>query len=595
MITLLFLMFASLAFLFSLSTIALRESRSSRVDLNAKQSYFLTEAGIEDVAYRIARSKQYLPEQTIALNGLTSSVSVADNAGVKILDGVGSVSGAVRKSKLSIAVTTTGVQFFYGVQVGEGGLTMGESSTIKGVGGVAGNVYSNGPVSGGNASKVTGDITVATGITADTEAQSTVCDADQIFGQSNPVVDMAQSFRPSQSKPLSKISLYLKKIGNPGNRTVLITQDSGGSPAQSSLASATLDSGLVTASYGWIDIAFASPPNLAAGNTYWIVINAATNNTKYWSWCKDSSAGYPDGSAKSSQDWDDDPWSAASGDLAFKTYLGSGLSTLEGVIVLGNAHANTIADSKVCGDAYYQTIDASSLNFLNSPAASTCNLPLTPGVAHPGQPDPPLQGMPISQGNLDQWKIDADPDSSPRLGDLVVSSDMSYGPERVTGNLIMDSNNKILTVAGTIYVEGYIDIDNGSAIRCAPSYGATSCIIMADKWIHIANNGIFGGSGQPGSYLVILTTSSCDGTGAGAPCTHHNAAMDLHNNASGTIFYSSNGLTFLHNGVQASEVTAYKLNLENNAEVTYEQGLASAQFAAGPSGGWSIKGWNEVK
>src|SRR3989344_5247583 len=103
--------------------------------------------------------------------------------------------------------------------------------------------------------------------------------------------------------------------------------------------------------------------------------------------------------------------------------------------------------------------------------------------------------MPISQANLDQWKIDADPDGSPRLGDLLVSSDMSYGPERVTGNLIMTSNNKTLTVTGTIYVQGYINIDNGSTINCAPSYGATGCIVMADQWIHIANNGVFGGSG----------------------------------------------------------------------------------------------------
>jgi hypothetical protein len=50
----------------------------------------------------------------------------------------------------------------------------------------------------------------------------------------------------------------------------------------------------------------------------------------------------------------------------------------------------------------------------------------------------------------------------------------------------------------------------------------------------------------------------------------------------------------LHNGVNVTEVTAYKLRLDNNAIITYENGLVDTQFTAGPQGGWEINDWEEV-
>ncbi len=590
----LFLLVVSLGVGFSLAFVALREVAVAERVVASKSVYALSEAGVEDLVFRVKTSKQYDAVEAVLLGSASADVTVTSAGNEVEVVSVGRLKGNVRATKSVLVINATNVQFFYGVQVGEGGLTMGQSSTIQGASGTPGNIYSNGPVTGDNAATITGDVTVAGGLTEDAQARSTVCNTDQIFGQSNPVVDLAQSFQPSETKPLGRVRLYLKKFGTPGDRTIRIAADAGGSPATTSLANGTLQSALVGANYAWIDVSFASPPTLTAGNTYWIVFDAATNASKYWSWCSDSNQGFGNGVGKYSPDWDDDPWTQIIGDLAFKTYFGSGVNALDSVVVLGDARANTITASKVCGDAYYQTIDAGSLSFVNSPAANTCPEPLTPGTALSAQPDPPLGNLPISQANLDQWKLDSDPDSSPHIGNLTVSSDTSFGPEKITGNLVMTSNNKTLTVTGTIYVQGYIDIANGSRIRCAASYGTASCIVMTDQWAHIANNGVFEGSGQAGSYVMILSTSSCDGSGSGGPCTHHSAAMDLHNNATGAIFYATNGLVHLHNGVNATEVTAYKLALENNAVVTYEQGLANANFTAGPSGGRGISQWREV-
>ncbi|MBI2450378.1 MAG: hypothetical protein HYV47_02465 [Candidatus Nealsonbacteria bacterium] len=266
---------------------------------------------------------------------------------------------------------------------------------------------------------------------------------------------------------------------------------------------------------------------------------------------------------------------------------------LDDVVVLGSVHANTIDDSKICGNAYYQTIDSSSLDFLNNPRNPTCPDPLSPGNAYPDSSDPPLQNMPISDSDIAKWKQDAAAGGI-YSGDLTVNSNMSYGPKQINGNLIMTSNNKILTVTGTLYITGYLDIDNGSTIRCDAAYGLNSCIVMVDKWVHTKNNGIFQGSGSAGSYIMILSNSNCLGS-SGPDCTHHDSAIDLHNNASGAIFYANNGLIYLHNGVEVSELTAKKIQLNQGAIVRYEQGLVNAEFSAGPGGAWDVTGWKEIE
>jgi len=93
---------------------------------------------------------------------------------------------------------------------------------------------------------------------------------------------------------------------------------------------------------------------------------------------------------------------------------------------------------------------------------------------------------------------------------------------------------------------------------------------------------------------MLLSTLAC--TGIVSPlCTgHHNGAIDLHNNADGAIFYAGNGLINLHNNVGARELVGYKINLDQNAVVTYETGLANVNFSSGQSGGYAILSWREI-
>jgi hypothetical protein len=569
------------------SVIALAEVKQEKVLLNSKKSYFLTEAGIEDAVYRIKNGKNISVSETIITAEGQVDTSISDVLGNKEIVASADINGNIRKVETFLS-STFGFDFFYGAQVGEGGIEMNENSRVEGADGAAGNIYSNGPIVGEQGAIITGDATVATGVEEDNGASSLVCNEDQIVGQSDPEIDFAQSFKPSDSKPLAKVSLYIKKVGSPGDRKILLVADDNGSPDTSKLSEGKLFSSLVGTDYAWIDVVFSNPANLTANQTYWIVLDAKQDQNKYWVWCKDKNNGFGNGVAKYSEDWDNDPWINVAGDLNFKTHLGAGISFLDTVTVNGTARANTIKDSAIGGDAYYQSIANSTVG----------------GNSYPGSSDPPLLNMPISQANIDQWKIDASAggDNNSECGgdspcDHTVSENEDLGPIKITGDLLMTNPNKILTVDGTIYVQGNIDISNGSTIQCSTSYGADSCVVFSDGWIHIKNNGAFSGSGQSGSYIMLLTTLACDGSSSSPPCdeSHHNGAIDVHNQATGAIFYASDGLIHLHNGVNVTEVIAYKLELDNNAVITYETGVANSNFSSGPGGSWNLASWKEVE
>lgn len=589
----------SLVLISGFSVLTLNSQKVIYNKIQSLKSYYVSESGIEDAVYRILKNKQYLANYNLNV-GSDSAVINISGASTKTITSQSNLNNIFRNIQALLTITTVNPQFYYGAQVGEGGVVMRNNSRIEGAGGAAGNLYSNGSVIGDAGATITGNVTVATGIALD--AESTVCNSDQIVGQTNPQIDFAQSFKSSQSKSLNKVSLYMKKVGNPADRTIRIVADSAGSPSTSVLASAVLNASLVTTSYGWVGIVFSSPANLTAGATYWLILDVNQDNTKYWIWCKDINSGYVDGVGKYKQDWSSGgAWTSVTGDLTFKTYLGTGVSSIDNVIVYGTARVNSIINSKICGDAYYQsilTIDTLSKNFLDSPSAPTCSTPLTPGTGFPDQPDPPVALMPISDANIAQWKADAQAGGI-ITGDYNLTTSASLGPKQITGNLNMTSNNKTLTVAGTIYVQGNVDVANGSTVRCDPSYGATSCMVVADGWMHFSNNGAFSGSGQAGSYVMLLTTlSGCLAGADGGPplpfCTHHNSAIDLHNNATGAIFYAVNSAAYLHNGVNVTEIIAYKLNLDNNAVVSYEQGLQNSQFSSGPGASFKINNWQEI-
>jgi Tfp pilus assembly protein PilX len=540
-----------------------------------EQALSLAEAGIEHAIRQLNLNSTYGGETDTPFGPGVFTVTVTGSGQQRTIEATGSVPDsqtprAQRTIRVTASISSTSVQFFYGVQVDSGGLSMGNNARVNG------NVYSNGSIVGGNGATIMGDAIVASELGDEPEVAWEEHNADQFFATSSSNRDIAQSFIATESGTVPQVAVFLGKVGNPSsNITLRLTADNSGRPATSSLASGTINRASVGITPSWVYVSFSSPPNVISGTKYWIVLDYNTNNpTNYWNWRKDGSDAYPGNTGMTTGNWSSGSavWTNVGGDLAFQVWIGGTATRIEGMIIgnasTGTARANTFINTSVHG--------------------SSC----------PNQyclvENPPREKLPISDGVIADWKNDAAAGGT-HTGNFTVTRNttQSLGPRRITGDLVIE-NGATLIVTGTLHVQGNLVLDGqNGAIRLDPSYGANSGLVVTDGWIHVSNNFDALGSGTPGSYIMLITTA--DHTAG--PFTHHNAAIDLHNRMTGSILYAGKGKVFLHQNVTVKEVTAWGLELENNAVVTYEFGLQNATFTSGPGAGWSVvKGtWQEIK
>lgn len=151
LIAVLFFLIISTTIVVGSSSPVIADKKAAQNLIKSKASYFVSEAGVEDVSYRIIKSKDYDNTEILTLDGYTASTAVVDNAGVKEVTTTGNASNLIRKTKTNL-IAGDGVSFHYGVQVGAGGLVMANSSRVDG------NVFSNGQINGSNSNIVNGDV-----------------------------------------------------------------------------------------------------------------------------------------------------------------------------------------------------------------------------------------------------------------------------------------------------------------------------------------------------------------------------------------------------------------------------------------------------
>ena len=133
-----------------LSSPVVREYVTARDFEKSKGAYYLSEAGMEDVLYRIRKPKTISPAQeVISLGGNTATTTITTESSLKkTITSVGDIIRNTRHIK-STLTTTTGESFIYGVWAGAGGVVLENTSSIEG------NLYSVGPVCGGNSTGAT--------------------------------------------------------------------------------------------------------------------------------------------------------------------------------------------------------------------------------------------------------------------------------------------------------------------------------------------------------------------------------------------------------------------------------------------------------
>lgn len=556
-----FFLFISLAITSGLVSPTAREIKIVKDLSHSKQSDALSESGLEDAYYRLKSGKTIGTSESLTLNGHTAITSIIDAYNEKIVTALGDVFSKQRKNEM-ILNAGTGVSFSYGVQVGTGGITMGNNSVING------SVYANGTITGSG--QITGTALSANSpaVAADQVNETTPPTYDVVFGNANGTQDFAQSFQVSIDGQVNKVDLYIRKVSTPGNLTIRIVNNSSGNPGTTIIASGTLSASLVSTNYGWVSVPFSSNPDLYTGNTYWLIIDGVTNSSRYYQIGGHNNS-YANGAGKIGQfngTWNNTTPSGI--DALFRLYLGGVTGLISGINVgsggVGDAFAHTVNNSTIAGNLYCQSGSGNN---------KSCNT---------SQPAPAQIPMPVSDQNILDWKADAEAGGIHTGNYTLNSSSGSLGPRKITGNLTVD-NNAQLTVTGTVWVQGNIIISNNAVVGLDSSYGSSDGVIVADGTVLISNNANFTGSGTPGSYLMMLSTSTSS------------SAITLNNNGGAVILYAANGTVNLSNNAGAKALNGKYINLSNNAVVVYESGLVNSNFTNGPSGGWDIKSWKEIE
>jgi hypothetical protein len=248
------------------------------------------------------------------------------------------------------------------------------------------------------------------------------------------------------------------------------------------------------------------------------------------------------------------------------------------LIVSGNGHS--ISGVYVQGDAMaYSCLSGASVNNLTyvTGGAHTCTIRGTTSMQSQEISEQP---MPIPQNQIDEWKVAA------AVGEQIVGnktiSDVSnnLGPTVITGNLTLN-NNAVLTITGVVYVKGNVTLGNNATMKLSNSYGPEGGVFLTDGIISMGTGDTFYGSGQTGSYLLILSTNASDD------------AISVKNNSIGAVFYTSSGGLNISNNVSLVEATGYKVIMNNNSKVQYSSGIVNIYFSSGPSGGWKVTDWQE--
>jgi len=205
----------------------------------------------------------------------------------------------------------------------------------------------------------------------------------------------------------------------------------------------------------------------------------------------------------------------------------------------GAAHAHSVTNSTITGGLYCQSGSGNN---------KTCDT---------SQTDPASADMPVADADITQWKSDAAAGTVINGNYSISSGSVTLGPTKINGNLTI-SGNATVTIANTVWVTGTISFSGtggGSHVKLANTYGSQSGILIADGLVSIGNNVTFQDSGTTGSYIMLLTTSTCDENTAAAPCSSQNA-IQISNNASIIIANAQQGTVSFSNNATVKEVVA---------------------------------------
>lgn len=170
----------------------------------------------------------------------------------------------------------------------------------------------------------------------------------------------------------------------------------------------------------------------------------------------------------------------------------------------------------------------------------------------------------------------------------------SIGPKKYIGDVTIDDT---VTLAGTVWVQGNLTMNNGALLKLSDAYGSDSGVIIADNQTsdlakvqsgRITTNpdSAFLRNTTEGTYIIGIAMGASQDVSSPAFSIGNNFSKISQNPLASALVYAPRGMVYIGQNGELKEVTAQTLYLENNAVVAYETGLSSIIFSSGPGGAW---------
>lgn len=142
----------------SISALIIGRHKISANILKSTQAYFAAEAGIEDALLRLDVDKDmnWTSTSTLKVGQATSTIQISDMiGGARNITSEGNFRNIIRRVRVVYQISAEQASFYYGAQIGDGGVVMKNGSTIYG------NVFSNGSIEAEANTEITGTVKVA--------------------------------------------------------------------------------------------------------------------------------------------------------------------------------------------------------------------------------------------------------------------------------------------------------------------------------------------------------------------------------------------------------------------------------------------------
>ena len=139
-----FVLIIMLSIAVSMSAVIAQRQKISTNGVSAIQSFYAAESGAEDALLRLNGNPEMSSlSYSLPVGSATANVTIPNSVGgSRTVASQGSASTIIKNVQVVYSINSQNVNFYYGVEVGAGGLVMNGGSEI------AGNVFSNGNISG---------------------------------------------------------------------------------------------------------------------------------------------------------------------------------------------------------------------------------------------------------------------------------------------------------------------------------------------------------------------------------------------------------------------------------------------------------------